>query len=108
MDEIRKKIGQDSQIFSARTFRFEGGRADGMRLTEMENGAGLRLELLPDRAMDPYRLSFKGTNLSFLTNVAPVAPSFADSTEASFQKHFNAGMMTTCGLGTVGVPNDFS
>ena len=105
--EIRKKIGQDLQLFGVRTLRFEGGKADGMRLTEMENGAGLRLELLPDRAMDPYRLSFKGVNLSFLTNVAPVPPAFADNTEASFQKHFNAGMMTTCGLGNVGVPNDF-
>jgi len=107
MDEIRKKIGQDAQIFGARTLRFEGGKADGMRLTELENGAGMRLEILPDRAMDPYRLNYKGINLSFLTNVAPVAPAFADNTEASFQKHFNAGMMTTCGLGNVGVPNDF-
>ena len=107
IEEIRKKVGRLDQVFGVRTLRLEGGRADGMRLCEMENGGGLRLEILPDRAMDPYRLSFRGVNLSFLTNVASVAQAFADGTETSFPKHFNAGMMTTCGLGNVGVPNDF-
>lgn len=107
MENIMKKIGQESQLFGVRNLRFDGGRSDGMRLIEVENGAGLSLELLPDRALDPYRLRFKGVNLSFITNVAPVAPQFIDNTDESFKKHFNAGLMTTCGLQNVGVPNDF-
>ena len=107
METIMKKIGQPSQLYGVRTLRFDGGRSDGMRLIEMENGAGLSLEVLPDRGLDPYRLCYKGVNLSYITNVAPVAPQFADNTDESFRKHFNAGMMTTCGLQNVGTPHDF-
>jgi len=105
--EIRRRIGQDGQLFGVRESRLVGGRADGMRLLELENGVGLQLELLPDRGLDPYRLRYKGINLSFITNVAPVGADYTDSTDDSFKKHFNAGLMTTCGLQNVGVPNDF-
>lgn len=108
MKEIRRKIGQDAQLFGVREVRLVGGRGDNQRLVEMENGTGLQLELLPDRGLDPYRLRYKGVNLSYITNVASPAAAFADGTDHSFFTHFNAGLMTTCGLQNVGPANDFN
>ena len=36
MKEIRRRIGQDAQLFGVREVRLVGGRGDNQRLVEME------------------------------------------------------------------------
>lgn len=97
-------IGHDSQLYGVEEHRLVGGKGDGMRLYEMNNGKGLELTVSPDRNGDIMRLRYKGINMSYMSPCGYVAPSYYDSIGSNWLKSFTAGFLTTCGLESVGVP----
>lgn len=97
-------IGHDSQTGGIEEHRLIGGKGDGMRLIEVNNGKGLGLTITPDRAGDISRLWFKGINMSYLSPCGYVAPAYYESTGSNWLKSFTAGYLTTCGLSAVGSP----
>lgn len=98
-------IGHDTQVWGVEEHRLVGGKGDGMRLFEVNNGKGLELTISPDRAGDITRLRYKGINMSFMSPCGYVAPAYYDRTEANWLKSFTAGFLTTCGIETVGSPS---
>ncbi|MDO5392214.1 MAG: aldose 1-epimerase family protein [Eubacteriales bacterium] len=97
-------IGHDSQIYGIEEHRLVGGKGDGMRLLEINNGKGLELTVSPDRNADIARLRYRGINLSYFSPCGYVAPAYYESTGANWLKSFTAGFLTTCGLQAVGSP----
>lgn len=97
-------IGHDSQLYGVEEHRLVGGKGDGMRLYEINNGKGLELTVSPDRSGDIMRLRYKGINMSYMSPCGYVAPSYYDSTGSNWLRSFTAGFLTTCGLESVGVP----
>lgn len=97
-------IGHDSQIYGIEEHRLAGGKGDGMRLLEINNGKGLELTVSLDRAADISRLRFRGINMSYFSPCGYVAPAYYDSTGSNWLKSFTAGFLTTCGLRAVGSP----
>ncbi len=97
-------IGHDSQLYGVEEHRLVGGKGDGMRLLEVNNGLGLELVTSPDRNNDITRLRFRGTNLSYFSPVGYVAPAYYDSIDSNWLNSFTAGFLTTCGLEAVGTP----
>jgi len=97
-------IGHPSQLYGVEEHRLVGGKGDGMRLLEVNNGRGLELTLSPDRNLDIARLRAKGINLSYMSPCGYAAPAFYESKGADFLKTFTAGFLTTCGLQSVGSP----
>ena len=84
--------------------RLVGGKGDGMRLYEVNNGKGLELTLSPDRNGDITRLRYKGINMSYFSPCGYVAPAYYDKTGSNWLQSFTAGFLTTCGLQAVGTP----
>lgn len=101
---MNKYIGHDSQLFGIEEHRLIGGKGDGMRLYEINNGKGLELTVSPDRNGDITRLRFKGINLSYMSPCGYVAPAYYDSIGTNWLNSFTAGFLTTCGLNGVGTP----
>ena len=97
-------IGHDSQIYGIEEHRLVGGKGDGMRLLEVNNGKGLELTVSLDRAADISRLRFRGINMSYFSPCGYVDPAYYDSTGSNWLKSFTAGFLTTCGLRAVGSP----
>lgn len=97
-------LGHDSQLYGIEEHRLVGGKGDGMRLLEVNNGKGLELTISLDRAADISRLKYKGINLSYLSPCGYVAPTFYEGTGTNWLKSFTAGFLTTCGLEAVGSP----
>ena len=97
-------IGHETQIRSVEEHRLIGGKGDGMRLYEVNNGRGLMLTITPDRAGDIMRLRYKGINLSYMSPCGYVAPAYFDAEQ--WLRSFTAGFLTTCGLENVGSPNE--
>lgn len=97
-------IGHDSQIYGVEEHRLVGGKGDGMRLFEINNGQGLEMTVAPDRACDITRLRFKGMNLSYMSPCGYVAPAYYDNVGTNWLQSFTAGFLTTCGLQAVGSP----
>jgi len=97
-------IGHDTQYYGVEEHRLVGGKGDGMRLFEVNNGKGLELVISPDRCGDITRLKFKGINLSYMSSCGYVAPAYYNSVGTNWLKSFTAGFLTTCGLEAVGTP----
>ena len=97
-------IGHDSQLYGIEEYRLVGGKGDGMRLYEVNNGKGMLLMVSPDRNGDIARLMYKGMNLSYLSPCGYVAPAYYDSIGSNWLNSFTAGFLTTCGLEAVGRP----
>lgn len=73
---------------------------DGQRIIEAYNSSGLAFTLLPDRGMDIWQASYKGTPLTWISQGSPHR---ADG-EQDWLRQFNGGLLTTCGLTHVGPP----
>lgn len=101
---MNKYIGHDSQLCGVEEHRLVGGKGDGMRLFEVNNGKGIELVISPDRNGDITRLRYKGINMSYMSPCGYVAPAFYDSIGSNWLSSFTAGFLTTCGLNAVGTP----
>ena len=97
-------IGHESQLYGVEEHRLVGGKGDGMRFYQINNGKGLELTVSPDRACDITRLRFKGINMSYMSPCGYVAPAYYDSIGTNWLNSFTAGFLTTCGLQAVGSP----
>ena len=98
-------IGHETQIRGVEEHRLIGGKGDGMRLYEINNGRGLMMTVTPDRNGDIMRLRYKGINFGYMSPCGYVAPTYYDKTETNWLRSFTAGFLTTCGLENVGSPN---
>lgn len=97
-------IGHDTQYYGIEEHRLVGGKGDGMRLLEVNNGKGLEMTVSLDRCADISRLKFQGLNMSYFSPCGYVAPAYYDDKGANWLKSFTAGFLTTCGLQAVGSP----
>lgn len=104
-EKMNAYIGHDTQYYGVEEHRLVGGKGDGMRLFEVNNGKGLELVISPDRCADITRLKFKGINLSYFSPCGYVAPAYYDRVDTQWLKSFTAGFLTTCGLEAVGSPS---
>ncbi|MCK5129588.1 MAG: aldose 1-epimerase family protein [Clostridiales bacterium] len=96
------RVGNLEQLAYARRSVMSDGRADGLRIIEVNNGNGLSCTLLEGRCLDIARLSYKGTNLSFLSKAGFVAPSQCNTASGEFAHYFQGGMLYTCGIDNFG------
>lgn len=92
--EIARYIGDFSQLFGVRDMTLNGGRAQGVRALEINNGAGLSFTVLPDRGQDIAWLSIGGNNLSYIARSGIVAPAYFQEGGIIFLKSFHAGFLT--------------
>ncbi len=97
-------IGHPLQLCGVEEYRLVGGKGDGMRLYEINNGCGLTMTVSPDRGGDIPRLRCHGVNLSYMSPCGYVAPAYYDANGSGWLKSFTAGFLTTCGLQAVGSP----
>lgn len=97
-----KYLGNIEQIAGIREATLRGGRADGVRIAEVHNAAGLRYTVVPDRGMDLYDLSYKGINLSFQSKNGLLSPYTFSPQRGEFSDQWSGGALVTCGLDNVG------
>jgi acylphosphatase len=102
--DILKYIGDTSQLFGVKNYRFIGGKADGVMAVDVNNGVGMEFTVLPDRGLDIAYLSYKGINFSYISKTGIVAPQYYNSTKLEFLRSFFGGFLTTCGLRYAGAP----
>lgn len=101
-------LGDVAQLISVRTSRLCGGRAEGTLMTQVNNGSGLDVTVLPDRGMDLYQIRFDGHCMNYLSPAGIVSPHFYNDVGAGFLRNFFAGFLTTCGLTNIGGPNSYN
>lgn len=104
--EEQKKLlayaGNLSQLAGIRNSVITGGRGSGMRIAEVWNAAGLRFTVLPDRCCDIYELSYRGTNLSYISKNGLTSDKAVSATRGEFSWQWQGGALVTCGLDNAG------
>ena len=102
--EKSKYIGNAYQIGGTRHYRLSDGAADGCRCIDVRTGSGFEYTVVCDRGLDISLASFKGINLSYLTENMESHPAFYDSRDAEWLRTFSAGLLTTCGPNNISSP----
>jgi len=103
-DELKPYVGSMSQLARGRTSILEDGKGRGMRITDVDNGTGLRFCVLPDRGMDIGDASFQGHPVAYLSSVGLIHPAYFEPDGFRWLRVFHAGLLTGCGLRNVGLP----
>lgn len=100
--ELVKKLGNINQLAGIRTSSLLYGKAKDTQISEIWNAQGLRFSCIPDKCMDIYDFTYKGTNISFKSKNGLVGNKFFNAMENEFFDYWSGGMLATCGLDNVG------
>ena len=106
--EEKKYIGHIDQLMKVKKVRFQDGKADSVKMIDVQNRSGLHFAVNASRGMDIPYVDFRGENLGYISPCGVVAPDFFDDKELGFLKSFTAGFMTTCGLKVAGAPCEYN
>lgn len=101
--ELLRHVGGMHQLGGIRDYTFSEGKQKGVRALEFSTGK-LRFTVLPDRNMDIAYADYKGTSLSWMSKTGITAPSFYEPEGDNWHYGFYGGLLTTCGLRSIGIP----
>lgn len=104
LGELRRHVGDVSQLVSARTVRLADGNEDGVRAVDVRVSGGLSALVLLDRGMDIGPAWVAGQQLSWQSSTGIVGPAHFD--ETAWLRSFHGGLLVTCGLQNVGPASD--
>lgn len=92
---MKGQISNVRQIASVRRSTVIGGREDGLKIIDCDNGK-IRFVLNESKALDVMQLYHEGQNMSF------VSKNGFSTDEGDFLSRFEGGMVYTCGLDAIG------
>jgi hypothetical protein len=99
--EMRRRIGDVSQLVSTREVRLNDGPEDGVRVIDARASGGLSALILADRGLDLGPVWAGGHQVSWQSTTGLVHPAYFD--EETWLRSFHGGLLTTCGLQNVGM-----
>ena len=99
------RVGRLSQLGGISSLVCAEGRGKGIATLRVRTAAGLEFSVIPDKGMDLYEASFLGQSLCWHSPTGLVHPSYYSSRGLDWLETFAGGLLTTCGLTTVGSPS---
>lgn len=104
-EELLNKIGRLSQVGGITPFLHAQGKAKGTSTLRVRTAGGFEFWVVPDKGMDIYEASFQGCSLCWHSPTGMVHPTYYSNRGLEWLKGFTGGLLTTCGLETVGAPS---
>jgi len=104
LTQLRRHIGDVSQLVSTRAARLADGPEDGVRIIDARAAGGLSAVILADRGLDLGAVWAGGQQVAWQSTTGAVHPSYFHA--ADWLRSFHGGMLTTCGLQNVGLPSE--
>jgi len=101
-EALLSQIGRLSQVGGIAPFVHADGRAKGTSTLRVRTARGFEFWVVPDRGMDLYEAAFQGQSLCWHSPTGMVHPAYYSDRGADWLKTFAGGLLTTCGLSTVG------
>ena len=100
LPELRRRVGDVSQLVSTRQVRLQDGNEDGVRAIDVRVAGGLSALVLADRGLDIGPAWVDGHPLAWQSSTGIVGPAHFD--EETWLRSFHGGLLVTCGLQNVG------
>lgn len=101
--EVEERVPDIHQLCGTRHYELVEGATRGTRAVDVDAG-DLKYTVILDRGMDISKVSYKGINLTHLTENGEIHPSFYESRASEWARIFFGGLLTTCGLTYLGPP----
>ncbi|MEX1297232.1 MAG: aldose 1-epimerase family protein [Candidatus Limnocylindrales bacterium] len=102
--ELRRRIGDLSQLVSTRATRLSDGNEDGTRVIDARAAGGISALILADRGLDLGPVWAAGHQVSWQSPTGVVHPAYYHAED--WLRSFHGGMLLTCGLQNVGLPSE--
>lgn len=102
--EAERRMGALHQVARIDRFVEDDGPGRGARRVRMITGAGLEVDMHPDRALDLGQVTYRGVPLAWMSPVGMMSPALAASSGSEWLRSFGGGLLATCGLDTFGPP----
>jgi hypothetical protein len=99
----RRRLGDLSQVASARHVRLVDGPEDGVRAVDVRVAGGVHALVVTDRGMDVGPAWFGGYPLNWQSPTGIVHPSYFQ--DHQWLRNFHGGLLVTAGLQNVGPPS---
>ena len=104
-EDLTRRVGQMSQIAGARACELSSGLARGVEAIDVKTGTGFEFTVLAGRGLDIAWASYKGAPVGYISKSGVVGPAhFVEKGAEGFLRNFFAGLLTTAGLGNIGLP----
>lgn len=101
----KNKIGNPRQLGGIETSVLDNGAGRGTRIAWINTGTGLRYKLVLDRGMDILDAFYNEHSLSWIAHAGHVASQPFSNQGIDWLRTFGGGLLTTCGLSSMGPPN---
>ena len=102
--DILSRTGSVFQMAGTQKYVLEDGFGKGTSLIRVRNGKNLDFNILADKGLDIYDISFAGTQLAWLSKNKIVANQYLVPDGLGWLRIFGGGMMVSCGMRNVGPP----
>jgi hypothetical protein len=102
--ELRRRVGDVSQLASTRAARLADGNEEGVRIVDARVSGGLSAVVLADRGLDLGAVWAAGQQVGWQSTTGAVHPAYF--AERDWLRSFHGGLLTTCGLQNVGLPSE--
>jgi hypothetical protein len=100
----KDKVGNVAQIGGIETSVLDNGLGKGTRIAWVDTGGGLRYKVVIDRGLDIVEAFYDRHSLTWLSHAGVTAPRPDANRGLEWLYSFAGGLMTTCGLTHIGVP----
>jgi len=104
--DLRKRVGDMSQLAGIRSVVLNDGNETGVRALEFRTGSGLRFTVLPDRGMDIADAEWGGVPLVWHSSAGIPHPAFYEEQGVGWLRSFYGGLMVTCGFMNVALAGE--
>lgn len=103
-NNYKDKIINHNQFCGIETYTADNGAAKGSRIAWVNTGSGLRFKVAIDRGLDIVDAFYNENSLAWLSHTGSSTPRPDLGEQMHWLSNFSGGLVTTCGLSHVGVP----
>jgi hypothetical protein len=103
---LARRLGSIEQVARIECLSQLEGNARGARVHRVTTGGGLVVDVHPDRCLDLGHVSVRGIPVPWISPVGIAAPWFYEGAGNAWLRTFGGGLLTTCGLDTVGAADE--
>lgn len=102
--ELTKRFGDYNHLVGFQHYKLNNGKEKDVEVVQVSTGTGFRFEVLKSRGLDIGRCYYKEIPISFRSCVSESYPSFYEAFNDGWLRSYSGGLLTTCGLTSIGTP----
>lgn len=102
--DLTRRFGDYNHLVGFQHYKLNNGSENNVEAVQVSTGTGFRFEILRGRGLDIGRCYYKEIPISFRSCVPETHPSFYEAFNDGWLRSYSGGLLTTCGLTSIGTP----